>query len=809
MRYPVRLPLLLTTLLVLAVPAVRAEKPQVGAILFKDGYSLQGYIVREKKTIVDAASGQPYQLPEGFFLIDDLVRHVIFSPAQIQKVMNDAAFNPDADALLSPRSIDYTFAKPLPPIRGGIEAGPFDARWDREYYYRTTSRKVITRQHLAVLTPYYARLDSVPHIHKFVAMPYRWNSYYVTHELGADLVRTLLKLHPDLRIKSDMSQDEQATRRLKVAQFLLSAGWLDEAKADLESLERDLPGQKDRVASGLAALRRLHATRVAQDLRQAYRAGRFREVRRRLTDFSEDGADEQVLTDVRALRGEAEEAGDNADQARRYLKELADALPEADRRSWLGQAAAAVRAELAPDTVGRLQTFLAQARQAERQRKAGKTPELAPPQLLSLAVSGWLLGNTSAEAKVAAAGRLWRGRELVLEYQRTADASSRRKLLDDYEHRGSDALALDELTQLIGLLPPPEPDRTTDSAPREMETRASAGQVVRYGLRLPKEYSHGRPYPVLIALHQAGETPKEALDRWAQEAGRYGYILAAPEWAEPGQTEYGYSEREHDTVLATLRDLRRHFAVDSDRVFLAGCGAGGDMAYDVGLSHPDLFAGVVPMSAFPAPSWPYRYRFNAQHLPFYVIVGDRSGDNRDTRAMFKEWVPLGYPVLYVQYRGRGLEWFGGELPNVFDWLDRKKRANPTGGIGRFGGLAGGEFVTMRSTDNHFYWLGVDELDPRQLNEGPRFNVRILGATLQANRRGNSVSIRTQGVRRLTVWFAQGDGTTDFDRPVTIYANGSKRWERKLTPSRETLLEDLYARGDRQRLYVARVTLDVR
>ena len=80
---------------------------------------------------------------------------------------------------------------------------------------------------------------------------------------------------------------------------------------------------------------------------------------------------------------------------------------------------------------------------------------------------------------------------------------------------------------------------------------------------------------------------------------------------------------------------------------------------------------------------------------------------------------------------------------------------------------------------------------------------------QANRGGNHINVRTQGVRRLTVWFGQGDGTTDFERPVTVYVNTAKKWERKVTPSRETLLEDLYARGDRQRLYVARVELEVR
>jgi pimeloyl-ACP methyl ester carboxylesterase len=788
----------------LAAPA-RAEKPQPGAILFKDGFSLQGYIIREKKTIIDPASGQPLQLAEGFFLVDDLARHIIFSPAQIQKVVPDAPFNPDADALGRVTSIDLSVAKPMPPIRRVVEAGPFDGDWNRTFQYYTTDRPVTAKQHLAVLSPHYARLDCVPRLHGVSIYLYRWNAYYLTRELGAEQVQKLLALYPDLKVSMSMSEEEQASRRLKVARFLLSCGWTDEARAALEELARDYPAQKGRVGTELDIVRRTETTQRAQDLRLAYRSGQFERARKRLADFPSQGVDEQVLTDVRQLRAEADTAAESVEQARRFLKELPGQLSLANQEGWLPEAAAAVRAEVAPDTVGRLETFVGQAKQAERQRQQGKTPEQGPEQLLALAVSGWLLGNTAAETKIEAAERLWRTRQFVLEYLRTDDRGGRQKMLADYERKGSSALALDELTQLIGSLPPTEPEEKLDRAPREVKIKGAGGREITYWLQLPREYTHGRLYPLLLVLHPAGETPRAALDKWGELAGQYGYVLAAPEWADGGQAEYAYSSREHRTVLDTLGDLRRRFAIDSDRVFLAGWGQGGDMAYDVGLSHPDLFAGVVPMSAFPGPL-PYRYRHNAQYLPFYVIVGDRSGDSGDNRALFKEWVPHGYPVLYVQYRGRGLEWFGGELPSVFDWMDRKKRANPQNLVGNYGS---DEFVTMRSGDNRFYWLSADAIDERQLNEGPRFNARVLGATLQATRGGNHVQVHAQGVRRLTVWFAGGDGATDFEKPVAVYVNATKRYERKVTPSREVLLEDLYARGDRQRLYLAKVEVDVR
>jgi pimeloyl-ACP methyl ester carboxylesterase len=804
-------PALLAAVAALALlpAAARADQPKVGLIVFKDGSSLQGYVVREKKTIIDQATGQPMQLAEGFFLVDDLARRIIFSPSRIEKVSEDQTFNPEEGAIINRREIDLSFAKPLPPIRKIVEAGAFDEKWDRDFRYETTDRIVVARQHLAVLSPYYARLDGVPRlVGHALAMPYRWNSCYLTRELGPEQVLNLLATSPDYRDSRELKEEERAIRRVKVAQFMLQAGWAAEAQEELERLARELPGQKERAETGLEAIKKVRAAQRADDLRVAYRAGQYAWVAKQVADFPEEGVDERTLADVRGLRADVEAGLDGVKLARHFLKELPDAVVNGGQARWLAPAAAAIGDELTPGGVGRLKTFLDQAQQAEQQRKNGATPELGPAQLLGLAVSGWLLGDTAAESKVEVAERLWRTRQLVLEYQKTASRGDRQKLLYDYERRGSDAIPLDELGQMIRLLPPPEPEEKLDRAPREVQVGGSELRGPKYWLQLPREYSHGRPCPVLLVLHQVGEKPEETLEHWGEYAERHGYILAAPEWAEGTQTEYTFSAREHATVLDTLRDLRRHYAVDNDRVFLAGWGQGGDMAYDVGLAHPDLFAGVVPMSAFPGP-WPYRYRHNGQYLPFYVINGDRSGDSRDNKAMFQEWVPHGYPVLYVQYRGRGVEWFGGELPALFDWMDRQRRAHPTNELGRLSVVSGDEFLTMRPGDNRFYWLSTDAIDERQLNEGPRFNPRPLGATLQANRRGNDFTVRTQGIKQVTVWLGSGDGTADFDKPVTVYLNTVKRWDRKVTPSRETLLEDFYARGDRQQLVVARIDLEVR
>jgi hypothetical protein len=51
---------------------------------------------------------------------------------------------------------------------------------------------------------------------------------------------------------------------------------------------------------------------------------------------------------------------------------------------------------------------------------------------------------------------------------------------------------------------------------------------------------------------------------------------------------------------------------------------------------------------------------------------------------------------------------------------------------------------------------------------------------------------------------------DFDKPVTVTANLQARVSnQRIKPSAEVMLEDLYQRGDRQQLFLAKITLNLR
>jgi hypothetical protein len=78
---------------------------------------------------------------------------------------------------------------------------------------------------------------------------------------------------------------------------------------------------------------------------------------------------------------------------------------------------------------------------------------------------------------------------------------------------------------------------------------------------------------------------------------------------------------------------------------------------------------------------------------------------------------------------------------------------------------------------------------------------------------NEILVRTSGLGRLTIWLgytARGASMVNFAAPLTVRVNLVPVWNnRKVTPSLAVLLEDLYQRGDRHNLFVAKVDLNLK
>ncbi len=233
-----------------------------------------------------------------------------------------------------------------------------------------------------------------------------------------------------------------------------------------------------------------------------------------------------------------------------------------------------------------------------------------------------------------------------------------------------------------------------------------------YYVQLPPEYDPSRRYPMIVSLHAVGMDPEMQIDWWAGDkparhgqAGRNGYIVIAPAWTVEHQRQYEGSAREHAVVLGCVRDACRRFAVDTDRVFLSGHSTGGDAAWDIGVSHPDLWAGVMPISAESLYACKF-YTDNARQLPFYVVLGELDGGRMARDAMVLDrYLKNGFNTTVVEYLGRGHEHFVDEQLPLLDWMSRYKRSFPLPREREF------NVSTMRTTDNRFWWAEVENLPP--------------------------------------------------------------------------------------------------
>jgi hypothetical protein len=251
-------------------------------------------------------------------------------------------------------------------------------------------------------------------------------------------------------------------------------------------------------------------------------------------------------------------------------------------------------------------------------------------------------------------------------------------------------------------------------------------------------------------------------------------------------------------VLNCLRDACRRFAVDTDRVFLSGHSIGGDAAWDIGLAHPDLWAGVIPIVA-QAGRYCSLYWRNAELLPLYFLCGELDGAKMSANARdFDRYMLHGYNITVVEYLGRGHEDYYDEIQRLFDWMSHFRRD-----------FYPKEFTcsTMRRWDNFFWWVELMGLPAASIVDPtdwpPPRGTQAAQVTGTVNST-NGLSVRTAS-SIVNIWLSPK--LVDFHKRITISVNGRRLSAESATaPNIEVLLEDVRTRGDRQHPFWAKVEM---
>jgi len=578
--------------------------------------------------------------------------------------------------------------------------------------------------------------------------------------------------------------------RMGRARFYIQAGWFQQADDELAAYAKDFPDLKDKADSLRQGLMQLFGSNVLRELERRRDSGQFQLGDQSAEKLLQSPLGGGVQQDVQRFLLESRQAHDSLVKVKALLGDLQAQLGDAE----IARGASAVRSQLLGelDRAGlkRLQPFL----------QAEGDAQLSPAEKLALAFTGWALGPDAAENNLPNAEHVWEARGLVTEYLRAEDPLHRNQIFEQI--RQLESVGPKRLQRLLANLPPVRDAETIQPgvATRIELPARNDRPATAYWVLLPPEYSPNHTYPCLMVLSAQGRTPEQAIAFWggaADEPGwcqRRGYVVIAPEYVAENAREYTYGAAAHTSVLQTLRDARLRFAIDSDRVFLTGHDMGADAAFDIGLSHPDEFAGVIPIAGV-ADLYCRFYLENGTQTAWYVVRGELGRDT-DSKRPFSTWADKAFAMskfdlIYCQYNGRGQDTYADELPRIFDWMDLHRRGPPSRDF---------ELRTLRQSDNQIQWVTALDLPKTvvlQAASGDRGGIDLMKITGRINE-GNAITVNSPAKHHRIRLI---DGVVDFERKVNVSA-GHSRFSKFVQPDLLTLLEDFRSHGDRRRIAAA-------
>jgi hypothetical protein len=661
-----------------------------------------------------------------------------------------------------------------------LDSDPFDEYGRRTITLATSKGNLPVIQGITRIEPDHVIVD---------ALNFKWQ---VGLPLQAIPPETLDKI---LRQKINLND---IAARFALVRFYTQALYFPQAFRELEAIEKDFPDQQGRAEVFRTELVSFFGREVLSELKRRRAAGQHHMAYAYATTaISSKKFGGAVLDEVRKFLAEYDEVPPLIGRVKNLLVELQTKLNDAALVERLQPLRSEINEQLNFETLPRLDAFL----------KAEADSRLTPEQKLALAYSGWVGGAAHAITDLDLTVRYWDARFLLREGARAETIQDRDKY--DQELKRVEGVGPKVVMQLVTHLPPLRDFAgiLPGEGRRVVVTPDGHLPEVAYSVVLPPEYTPFHSYPLLIALHPRNRTADETIQWWGGSteqpgpAARRGYIVIAPEYAEDKQPEYNYSAAAHHTVVESLRDARKRFSVDSDRVFLVGQGIGADAAFDMGMSHPDEFAGVIPIGG-DCEHYPKVTYMNGRYTSWYIVGKGFTADVIETpqpnqrsaanNTVFDNMIGkhgAQFDIILVEYLGKGLSRYADEVPKLFDWMELQRRQPVPKSI---------EVKSLRKTDNRFFWATVTDL-PRTtiLPPPPGVPTSINPMMLELEvTPGNVIRLKSAGDRYVVRFLPD---LIDFDKRVVVRSEGRQIYNKFVTPETSAILNELHLTGDRKRL----------
>ncbi len=300
-----------------------------------------------------------------------------------------------------------------------------------------------------------------------------------------------------------------------------------------------------------------------------------------------------------------------------------------------------------------------------------------------------------------------------------------------------------------------------------------SGAGMRYAYRLPRDYDPSKAYPLILAIPGEDKQPAEHIRaNWTQRDIQDRVILLCPAMPEQREVWDRVTVKGRPGglchVLTGLRIAAERFALDFDRVFVAGRGKGVPAALAAGNYSPQRFAGIIGRAGDAGELRPD----NFSNLPTFF-----AGGGAQARAFGTSAKEAGHDNSRFQPDGTEDE--------IWIWmLDHPRRTYPERVV-----LVPGDPFPTRA-----YWLQVNPSAPQ------------CRATAAIERATNTVRIDAQGIAQATLFL--NDSLVDLSKPLRVVCNGVE--QSSLVPRQLSSFLDLFYGGtsDAAAVYVARSEYDL-
>jgi len=769
------------------------ESCPAGEIRLKNGTILTGNLsllgklgdppigIGRRLTPTDAAPS-----PQNIILVDNGWQKYYVPRRQIPDDQVDKDIVPSRPESFTYSLIKSNQSRVIASVGSVVEISPFNEFGQRTITLATQKGNIDIVQAVSRIEPDHIVLD---------ALNYNWQMGASLQTLPHDVL---------LRLVRQKVKPSEPASRFGLVRFFMQAELYQDAFAELDAIVAAFPDQQARAELIRSELMDYFGREVLRELTRRRQAGQHQlayQYAQKLTTQKLSGS---VADDVRKFLNDYDEMAKSADRARNLLAEWQAKLKNPEILEQLQPLRTEINEQLNVATLPRLLPFL----------QSESDVQLTPEQRLALAYSGWVAGPENAITDLERAIRYWEARFLILETLRADNVQDRD--LRYQELRRVEGVGPNVVKQLTALMPPVlgAGEARPGEVHRVQVTPDGQEPAIAYSVLLPPEYHPHHSYPVLIVLRPREHTCATAVTWWGGNAdqpgpaARRGYIVIAPEYAEERQSEYSYGAVAHQVILESLRDARRRFSVDSNRVFLTGHGMGGDAAFDVGMAHPDEFAGVIPIGG-DCQHYPKLTYMNGRYTAWYVVGRGYNGESRDpgnpggqrdsgNDRIFTDIFVRGFQFdfLLVEYLGRGMDRYQEEVPKLFDWMDLHRR----GALPREY-----QIESLRKTDNRHFWLTVLDLPTTTILPPPSGSATRISSMDIAPRvnEANTIQIKAPARRFVVRLFPE---VVDFEKRIRVVKDGRQIYNNFATPDVRVMLEELRETGDRTRIPLAALEL---